>query len=219
MKRRLVAGALLVAGATSSCAHRLDEYLQAALFSVEKDRVGVQLRLTPGVAVFPVVLASIDLDGDGRISGAEQNTYAQTVLRDLSLTLDGDPLPLNLDSVQFARLEDMKTGTGEIQLEIHADLTRGGPKRKLVFNNRHQSRIAAFLVNSLVPRDPAIRLTGQTRNVNQSEYQLDYVQSGASSGWRSGEYLFAAAVVLLLLTRLAWLNRRGLIGPQAPIRS
>ena len=37
--------------ATPAFAHRLDEYLQATTIAVEKDRLVLQLRLTPGVAV------------------------------------------------------------------------------------------------------------------------------------------------------------------------
>ena len=44
------------------------------------------MRLIPGVAVFSFVLASIDTNGDGVISEAEQRAYAERVLRDVSLT-------------------------------------------------------------------------------------------------------------------------------------
>ena len=53
-------------------------------------------------------------------------------------------------------------------------LPRGGPNRRLIFENHHESRIAAYLVNCLVPRDPDIRITAQNRNYQQSFYQLDY---------------------------------------------
>jgi hypothetical protein len=44
---------------STTSAHRLDEYLQTTTFSVEKDRVQAQIRLTPGVTVLPLVLAKI----------------------------------------------------------------------------------------------------------------------------------------------------------------
>src|SRR4051794_9415133 len=99
-------------------AHRLDEYLQATLISVEKDRVQLHIRLTPGVAVFPVVLATIDTDRDGVISEAEGRDYAVQVLQDLSLRADGDSLRLRLVSLTFPSIEEMKEGLGEIQLEL-----------------------------------------------------------------------------------------------------
>ena len=52
------------------------------------------------------------------------------------------------------------------------------PNRRLIFENHHQSRIAAYLVNCLVPHDRDIRFVAQNRNQQQSFYQLDYVQAG-----------------------------------------
>src|SRR5258708_26785272 len=107
------AGAILLSAGTPSFAHRLDEYLQATMVRVEMDFVGAEIRLTPGIAVFPVVLASIDGDADGLISDAEQSAYAARVLRDLSLTIDGDPVRLRLVSSKFAKIEEMMEGLGE----------------------------------------------------------------------------------------------------------
>ena len=81
MNTKLVAAAALVLflGAPAS-AHRLDEYLQATIISVEKDHVQAFMRLIPGVAASSVVIASIDSNGDGVISEAEQRAYAERVL-------------------------------------------------------------------------------------------------------------------------------------------
>ncbi|MBV9155763.1 MAG: hypothetical protein JO097_05855 [Acidobacteriaceae bacterium] len=71
-------------------AHRLDEYLQAILLSLEKDRVQGYMRLIPGVAVSSAVLAKIDTNADGLISESERRSYAERVLRDLALSIDGN---------------------------------------------------------------------------------------------------------------------------------
>ena len=131
--RFAAASVILLSASVPGFAHRLDEYLQATMLWVEKDRVGGQIHLTPGVAAFPVVLASIDTDADGRISDAEQQVYAERVLRDLSLTVDGDGLPVRLVSAKFATTEEMKEGRGEIQLEFWADLRPGSFTRRLIF--------------------------------------------------------------------------------------
>ena len=203
MKTRLAAaGAILFLVGTSASAHRLDEYLQATTISVEKDRVQAQIRLTPGVAVGPAVLANIDTNADGVISEAEQRTYVEKVLGDLSLTVDGDRLQLRLVSIKFPNIVEMKEGRGEIQLEVEAYVSHGDPNRKLVFENKHQSRISAYLVNCLVSRDPDIRITAQNRNYEQSFYQLDYVQtdvrsSHSSATWWSSLWGLGAAAVLV----------------------
>jgi hypothetical protein len=182
MNTRLVAAAafLLSLGA-GAFAHRLDEYLQATIITVENDRVRVSMRLIPGVAVSSIVLASIDTNGDGVISEAEQQTYAERVLRDLSITVDGKSASPTLVSRKFPATEEIKEGLGEIQIEFSVDLAPGGPERRIVFENHHHNEISAYLVNCLVPRDPSIRILTQNRNEGQSFYQLDYAQAGRSS--------------------------------------
>ena len=213
MKRWLAAaGTMLLSVGTPAFAHRLDEYLQATTISLEKDRVQAQIRLTPGVAVFPIVFASIDSDADGIISEAEQHAYAERVLRDLSLTIDGDRVQLRLVSSRASKVQEMMDGRGEIQLDVDANVPHGGHDRRLVFENHHESRIAAYLVNCLDPSDLDIRVTAQDRNYDQSFYQLDYVETGARSGplslgqW-SGAAGWLGAAALVLFARLAATRR------------
>jgi hypothetical protein len=186
MNTRLVAVAAIVLSlGAGAFAHRLDEYLQATIISVEKDRIQASMRLVPGVAVSSTVLASIDTNGDGVISEAEQRAYAERVLRDLSITVDGRSVSPTLVSQKFPATEEIKEGLGEIQMEFTVDLARGGTERRIVFENHHQNQISAYLVNCLVPSDPNIRILTQNRNESQSFYQLDYAQPGSSSERRS----------------------------------
>jgi len=212
-----LAGALLLLTALPASAHQLDEYLQATTISLAKDRVRAELRLTPGVAVFPAVFASIDTSGDGALSPAEQEAYARRVLRDLSLTLDGERLPLRLASWKFAAKEELKAGRGDMEIDFTATVPRSGHDRSLVFENHHQNRIAAYLVNCLVPSDPDIQVTGQSRNYLQSVYHLDYAQAGsgdapagaAPPAGRSGAWVWLGTAALLLLPQLVlrWRHR------------
>jgi len=178
--RLLAAATIFLSLGARAPVHRLDEYLQATLISVENDRVQVSIRLIPGVAISSVVLASIDTNGDGVISEAEQRTYVERVLGDLSITVDGKSAGPTLLSQKFPPIEAIKEGLGEIQIEFTVELPRGGPQRSIVFENHHRNEISAYLVNCLVPRDPNIRILTQTRNESQSFYQLDYARSGSS---------------------------------------
>ena len=118
---------------------------------------------------------------DGIISDSERRAYAERVLRDLSLSVDGHVLTPQLLSVNFPDIEEMKEGLGEIKIEFDAKLMPGGSHRKIVFENHHQSRISAYLVNCLVPRDQDIQVIAQNRNENQSLYVLEYAQAGGHS--------------------------------------
>ncbi len=179
MKAKLivVAGMMLWPGA-AALAHRLDEYLQATILSVEKDHVDASMRLVPGVSVFSIVLASIDTNGDGVISAVEQRTYVESVLRELSVTVDGKGRKPALISWKFPATEEMKEGLGVIEIDFKVDLPPGGPERSITLENHHQNEISAYLVNCLVPHDRSIRVLRQRRNETQSFYQLDYAQSG-----------------------------------------
>ena len=203
--------AVLLPVAAPLHAHRLDEYLQAATLSIEKDRVQVQLRLLPGVGAVPAVLAGVDSDRDGVMSAAEQRAYAERVLRDVSLTLDGAPLRLRLVSFAFPAIEMLKEGIGEIEVQFDADVPAGrAASRKLAFSNRHQGAIGTYLVNALVPVDPDVRITAQKRNHEQSLYELDYVQaagSASSFAWWSDRWKWIAAVALLALAIVALMWR------------
>ncbi|HKD04684.1 MAG TPA: hypothetical protein VKB79_02180 [Bryobacteraceae bacterium] len=209
--RLVTAAAVMILASGPLRAHRLDEYLQGTLISIEKNRVQAQIALTPGVAVYPILLAVIDADHDGVISESEKRAYAGRVLHDLSLSIDGRSLTPRLLSAQFPAIEDIKEGRGEIRIEFESDLPGGGPSRKLLLQNRHQSRIAAYQVNCLVPRDSDIKVVAQRRNYTQSSYELDYTQAGAVSSpllrWPSGLNAPALAIALLLIARLGFLWR------------
>ena len=182
MKKSSIAGyTLLLLLPGLAFAHRLDEYLQAALLSVDQNHVRVDMRLVPGVAVAPQVIASIDTNGDGLISSAEQQTYVNQVIHDLSLAADGRALALREVAADFPSIGQMKQGTGEIHLELIADLPAGNRQRQLTFENHHRSGISVYLVNSLIPEDKRIQITAQQRNENQSFYQLDYVDDSNSA--------------------------------------
>jgi hypothetical protein len=152
-------------------------------------------------------MAEIDRDGDGLISETEQRAYAARVLRDLSLSIDGQPLTPHLTSAEFPAIGEMKEGRGEIRIEFRADLPRGGASRKLIFENHHQSKIAAYQVNVLVPRDPDIRIMMQNRNYSQSFYELDFVQAGVPSGLPDRAFFASARGLLgtIAVVAVAWL--------------
>lgn len=182
--RRTVGAALFLLLIAPAFAHRLDEYLQATMISLERERVQVLMRLVPGVAVSGRVLAMIDTDGDGAISKAEQHAYAALVLHDVSLAIDGKNLAPRLVAASFPETSLIKEGLGEIRLTFEAKLPDGG-HRRLTFENHHQSSVASYMANCLVPGDRSIQVIAQARNERQSLYQLEYVQSRSVGDWFS----------------------------------
>ena len=195
-------------------AHRLDEYLQATILSIEVDRVQGEMTLTPGMAVLPIVLAEIKREPNGSVSHASQRAYATRVVRDLSLAIDGRSLSPQIVTTQFPGIQDLQEGLGEIKIAFTADLPSGKRNRKLVFQNSHQSRIAAYQVNCLTPQNGRIRITAQNRNYSQSRYELDYTETGIDpasplGGWTAtlSEPVAVFASVLLGWMALIWTQR------------
>ena len=181
MKRVLAATvALLLATAAPAIAHQLDEYVQASKIAVARDRVRVELRLTPGVKVLSRVLAVIDTNGDGVLSADEQRAYAERVRGDLSLAVDGKPLSLRLVTLGFPDVAEMKEGLGEIRLDFEAAIPAVSADRRLTFENHHLRDVAVYLANALVPQDSVIRIGAQRRSYDQSAFTFDYSQAASA---------------------------------------
>ncbi|MDB5328336.1 MAG: hypothetical protein JWM57_3905 [Phycisphaerales bacterium] len=177
MKTTIFAIVALLLGADSpSFAHRLDEYLQATKVTIDRDRIGLDICLTPGVAVLPTVLAKIDIDHDGVMTAAEQQAYAQRVKDDLFVTVDAAPVPLHVASSSFPDVEEMKQGLGEIVLRLSAAVPPGGHARTLTVRNEHLRPLSVYLANCLVPTDTAIHITTQSRSYDQAVYSVGYTQ-------------------------------------------
>ena len=171
---------VLLSGRSAS-AHRIDEYLQATILSLESNRVQASMRLIPGILVAPSVIAGIDSNGDGVFSEGEERAYAQRVLGDLSITIDGQAVQPKLVSWSFPQPAQLRDGLGEIHIEYTADLTHGGPNRSLVLTNHHLNRTSVYLMNVVAPEDRDIHILAQKRNEQQSVYELDYQQTGATA--------------------------------------
>ncbi|WP_433970959.1 HupE/UreJ family protein [Tunturiibacter lichenicola] len=182
MNRRLISLALLGMVSLPARAHRIDEYLQATIFSIESGSLKTTMRLVPGVAVARDVIATIDSNHDGVLSNEEQHRYAQRVLTDLQVEEDDRRLPLYLLSATFPSVDLMKQGTGEIELTFSSELSVSRGEHLLKFANHHRSDISVYLVNSLVPQDKDLVLGTQSRNQSQSFYQVTFTQAtGARS--------------------------------------
>jgi hypothetical protein len=176
----VVIGACGFIFARGAFAHRIDEYLQATIFSVETNRMQASMRLIPGVLVASSVIAAIDTDGDGVFSASEERAYAERVLSDLSITIDGKNVRPKLVSCSFPQPAQMRDGLGEIHLEYTTSLPSGGANRRLIVANRHLNRTSVYLMNVLAPQENGIRILAQKRNEQQSVYELDYRQTEAS---------------------------------------
>jgi hypothetical protein len=185
-------------------AHVLDQYLQVAQIAVAPDGVRVELRLIPGVQVAERVFALMDADGDGRLSSAEQQAYAQRVLQDIALSINERRTPLALADAQFPERATMREGLGAIRLTFTAAAALNGTgNQQLNFRNDHLPEFSGYLVNALVPASDTIRIAGQERDALQRGLQLNFQAMPATTHARlrwAGLLLLGAGLVLGVLS-------------------
>lgn len=159
-------------------AHRLNEYLQATTIRLSRDKAYLELRLTPGTDVAARIIKGIDLNGDHRFSETEQRAYLARIDHDLSFTMDGHSASLKLVSSTFSTVEDLKKGIGDVIIDYESDIKGQGFSHQLIFKNQHYNSIAVYMVNTLLPTDTNIQVSGQSRSNDQSVYQLVFTTGG-----------------------------------------
>jgi hypothetical protein len=166
---------LLLAVPSAALAHRLDEYLQATLVSIEPGDVRLQMNFTPGVAVADRVLARIDTNHDGIISANEAKAYGELVRNHLLVRLDGRKLVLKLATSGFPAVTELRSGWGIIQIEFTADIGSLSPGRhKLSLENRHLPGLSVYLLNAAQPKSAQVQITRQMRNKHQSRGSIEF---------------------------------------------
>jgi hypothetical protein len=184
-----------------TCAHRLDEYLQATLVVIEPDRIRLQINLTPGVAVAEQVLALIDRDYNRAISTNEAAIYSELLKRDLVLRLDQRNLELKPTASFFPESDELRSGMGIIQIEYSAatgPLAAGA--HKLTIENRHLPGVSVYLVNAAQPVSTAIQITKQTRNEKQSVGEVQFSFHPPPSSFKAVNLI---ALLLILLVSVS----------------
>jgi len=208
--RRMGVSVLLALSLTGvTAAHRLDEYLQATLIGVTRDVIDVEIQLTPGIAMLPVLMAVIDQDRDGRISSEEEWAYVGRVAREVELRVDGVPAPLSLIESKFPTVEAMREGLGTIRMKLRT--ARSG--HELRFENRHLPRISAYLVNCLAAPSDGLVVRRQERDEAQRSIEFEYsfgagAVPGPRAAWIALGPFWPAAIGMLLLMRMAILFYR-----------
>jgi hypothetical protein len=153
----------------------LDEYLQATRLSLSPTEVGIEIDLTPGVDVAPLIFALINTDHDGRISSSEAERYANQVMRETALDIDGHHSQFVVMKYEFPSFQEMSTGEGTIRIYARARWQGSTGAHHLVYQNNHKTDFGVYLVNALRPGTPAIEITEQRRDPFQRGMNLAFL--------------------------------------------
>ena len=174
-KRLVLLAGFFLTFAPVASAHRLDEYLQATRLSLAPNQVDIEVDLTPGVDVAPMIFALINSDHDGRISVSEGETYAQKVVKEIALELDGHRMRLDLLKYDFPSFQEMSDGVGTIRIYARAMWAGSRGEHALSYQNSHQTNLGVYMVNALRPAKTDIEITQQRRDPLQRGIRLAFV--------------------------------------------
>jgi hypothetical protein len=182
LARRAVLLLALAAAPLAALGHRVHEYLQATVVSIEPEAIRLSINLTPGVEVAAEVLARIDWNSDGLIAESEGATYAELLRRDLALRLDRGAMELEVVAATFPPTAELVAGTGIIQLVFAAGaLPLAAGPHVLAFENRHFAGVGVYLFNAALPRSSSIEIARQKRNDDQSVGEIEFTLTKTSA--------------------------------------
>ena len=182
-----VLSSLLALCILPALAHPVDELGQASYVGITPSAVAIELSLTPGEQLARP-FAALNAKPD----------YPQQVLTELSLSLDGKPLALNL--VQ----KPLTVGEQSTKLFFSAPLVSlPGGRHTLRYENHHAPLKSAYLAATLAGTD-GIQIGQQTHDATQQtltiEFQAPAPQTSALP-WLIG-------VALLLCAGYGWFRPR-----------
>jgi hypothetical protein len=198
MKRLLAAFIASLALASDAAAHRLDEYLLATRLDVARDRLALELDLTPGTSIAATVFRVIDRDADGVVSAREIEDYARVVLRDLVIEVDGVRHGLTLTRAECPSWPEFRDGIGTIRIEASSAMPLVAARsHRIRYRNLHRPDISVYLANALVPSWRDVAIVRQSRDVRQQSFELDIDVRGGRSylKWVFAQVMLVAALL------------------------
>ena len=197
---RFMVGVILVVTGTAgpAAAHRLDEYLQATRLGVEREHLYIEINLTPGANIASQIVSLIDTDRNGVISDAEGNAYVRRVLYDVTLSIDGSRVPLDVDDHEFPAPDAMAAGVGTIRVRASASMVTSIGRHHLAYSNSHLPQLSVYLVNALVPSDPRVAIRAPKRDGVQRLLDVEFDVQG-DPAWTRAVWIAMAVALLAAL--------------------
>jgi len=162
---------LAIGGGVS--AHQLDEYLQATRVSIARDRVTLDVDLTPGVTIASAIVEILDANADNVIGPSEAGAYGRAVLSDVVVTFDGLPVVMSLAQIDVPTIDEMRHGMGTIHMRAMGNVEAHAGKHRLDVVNGHRRDTSVYMVNALVPDDGGVDIVSQSRDAHQREFHLE----------------------------------------------
>jgi hypothetical protein len=157
-------------------AHPVDEVVQGAYLTLAPGELRLELDLTPGTEVADAVLRALDANGDRRITDAEARTYAERVLKQSTVTLDGAPAAWRLDRVNAPSYESLKFATDTFKVYAVAVRPDRPGAHSLAYDNRYQPAKSQCIANIFLQPGSGWRyqVTGQKHSDDGRRLSVSY---------------------------------------------
>ncbi|PQO25578.1 hypothetical protein C5Y96_24920 [Blastopirellula marina] len=197
--------------AISVSGHELDEFTQATLISISPKEVRLYVNLTPGVEVAEQFIQRVDRNKNGEILREEGAEYADSFLRDLSVSLDGQDLEIRVAEFQIPDPAELRTGWGMAQIELATPLFTLSPgEHRLIFENRHSFNGSVYIVNAARPELETIEILEQIRSEEQTQSEICFAYHPPPSEdayWGAIVALGLLFIFGLMVIRFRWHRR------------
>ncbi len=146
-----------------AAAHPVDEVVQGAYLTLSPGAVRLELDLTPGPAVADALLQSLDARRDGLITDAEARAYAERVLKQSTIVLDGVAAAWRLEKISTPLYESLRLGSDTLKIYAVAVRPDQVGAHTLSYRNRYQPAKSQCIANIFLQPGPDRRylVTGQ----------------------------------------------------------
>ena len=158
-------------------AHPVDEVVQGAYLTLVPGEVRLELDITPGADVARAILDILDRNGDRSVSEAETRAYAQIVLEQSTLTLDGRHATWTLVNVSTPPYRNLEMGSSMIRIYAVAERADRPGGRALTYENRYQPAKSQWIANVFLQPGAGWRyqITAQQRSDDGRQLAVSYV--------------------------------------------
>lgn len=163
----------LVLTSPATFAHPVDECLQASYLKLGPNSLELELELTPGERIAPQMLELIDQNKNRLLDQPEVQRYAESVLKDLYLSVDDQTQTLTLEPITPPATDTFLAGGGTIKLVARANLMGDSGTHTLEFRNAHAPVKSGYLANVFV-QSGEVNILNQQRDTTQQDFRVRY---------------------------------------------
>lgn len=123
-------------------AHPADMYFHTHRISLSSQGIGINWEIVSGPMIAQAIFQYADQDDDGDVSDEEAMAWADEISLSLSVDLDGNPLSLNLEEVDWpADTSSWFTGESPLRIHLWGDWPfEIGEAHQIGFHNRHNPK-------------------------------------------------------------------------------